>query len=270
MAVGSRFFLRDFDGGQTLSNRQEFRLGTIGQDEIGQEWSYVCFQRDTYNVGEWVQDSGQVAVTAAHTPDNVVRDGFIIERTGGTTAFPDKLSTVGAIGIVTAGGAKGDTFAITEWLKAGKVRVRTLGGPRWSAGFDQNTALVYRLPGLLKEADRNAGFAARGVIQRDIEDDDLPDDTTLQNYGWVLQKGIGRVAIPAGTISSGSLLYTAANARFSSTEAQAPVGRVLAARTGAGAAGDLIVAEVFIENNAVAPSGMPPLTGVGMRGEVIR
>ena len=291
MAVGSRFFLRDFDGGQMLSDRQEFRLGQIGQDEIGQEWSYVRFNpSDTFSVGQWVADNLTESANVSYYNDGTPTLLYV-----GNDRFETREESVGAVGIVHSGDGAGQGFVVTDWLGRGSgaqsnfnhVKIRLLHSatelytkPDDEDGWGFREALsestgggktVSNVRWLLSGnvvTPAAVGNPVRGVLQRGIEASDYPivNGTAQALFGWVLQKGVGVVRKTATAIAIGVAINAAANGNVVAGGSGEEIGRTV---TPGGAAG-LILAELHIENNAQARGGPRPLTGVGMRGQVIR
>ena len=284
MAVGSRFFLRDFDGGQTLSNRQEFRLGTIGQDEIGQEWSYVRFRGEEtvsgaaatdnrYTTGQWVCDQFFNIPHANVVQGASLQGGNKLEV--GDSWFQSRTRSVGAIGKVSGtGGAGANGFVVTDWYDTGEVRVRVISnntdivtdrGAGWSANFNDN-GIDYYLPGdLLPQQNFNANNRIRGIVQCDVTNADLRRGN---RFGWVLQKGVGVCLVSNAVANTGIPLHPGNGGNLTNATTNQPeLARALVQKP---AAAGLVLAEINIENNAQALGGPRPLTGVGMRGEVIR
>ena len=283
MAVGSRFFLRDFDGGQTLSNKQEFALGQIGQDELGQEWSYVRFN-GAYTAGQWVADQlWAVNAGGVNNSPPASRGGNILAGqrrllVTATTWFAEREVCVGAVGRITVGGSAGDGFVITDWIAEDEVRVRVTNdgddvftdrNKGWSANFDGTTALDFRMPGriLTNTADGAATSALRGVVQRDVPAP--PANADFAYHGWVQQTGIGFVRRTTAAVTDGAVLRMSDNGEAVASGSNPEIGRALTSAAASGVGGKLIPVELHIVNTAQAQGGPRPLTGVGMRGQVI-
>lgn len=261
MAVGSRFFLRDHDGGQTLSEKQEFALGQIGQDELGQEWSYVQFTGNA-SAGNWLADTRESTVsfngTAAGFGDVGDRHGLVAKAA---------VAPVGAFGrsgvdgfVITGRHSFSDALdKIDVRLLYNASDVDEFGARR---GWTQKpTGMSLYVPGRVVSATASDTTSdIRGVVQRDV--------TIAGNeyrFGWVLQKGIGACLAP-GT-GSGNFLNAAANGAFTraANRGASSVARALVSVTN----GQLVTAEVFIDNKAQAWAGASPKLPIGARGERI-
>ena len=104
--AGSRVHMMGFDEGKGISVEQKFALGQIGQDRIGNRWSYVQFT-DAVEVGEWVADStisGAVLVVTEASPNELIV---------ATSRFTTGEVYRGAVGLIVSGTGAGQAFVIT-------------------------------------------------------------------------------------------------------------------------------------------------------------
>ena len=267
MSTTSRGYLTNFDGGRALSKVQDYPLGYVGQDRLGQRWSYVCFQ-EALEVGQWVQDYRSGVVTP--------RGGDLLPDAGEhslalpSAFFPTAEEAVRAIGQVTAGPSVGDIFVVTQWHEAGQVSVRVIGdaderfeeSKGWSVDFTGATRVQYAMPGRVIEGNTPAE-TIRGVVQTQV---DSTDD--IGKFGWVQQSGIGFCLIGTlGTVGD-HRLYLANDGVFTAT-ATGLAGEDAARALVVASSNRLVPAELHVVNNATALGGPPTKQAVGAGPAVI-
>ena len=279
MAATGRFYQMDFREGKVLTTQQKFALGQQGLDNRGGVWSYVEFTEDLKS-GQWVMDGVESVASGGITHGGVKQNHTSFKATAGT--FSTAFVQVGAYGMVVAGGAEGDSFAITglredntiidvavfandatdTQVTAGTHHRGRTDNTGWSADFTGATALQLYYPGRAGEGDAGAGTArARGVVQVEV-DMSAYDKTTGGVFGWVLQEGVGLCRIgTAGTLAN-RFLTLAADGEFNRSATAAGVATALVTR---GAANELTLAEIRIENNASRWT-FPPQRAVGAAG----
>ena len=261
----SRAYMMGFNDGHTLSAVQEHALGELGQDRLGQQWSYVRFN-EAVDVGQWVQDFRSAEITPA-APRAAAGERNL--RTP-TTVFTSAELSIGAIGRVDAGGAIGDIFVVTAWNAAGNVDVRVIANASdrrgsdsqgWSAALNGSSRFRYSLPGSVIEGN-TANETIRGVSQVDV----LAAD--VGKYGWVQQTGVGLAKI-GGTLGTGTdhRLYLTSGGDFITTPVQ---GEDVARALVPSVADVLVPAEFHVVNYATALGGPPPKRPVGAGAPAIR
>ena len=282
--TASLAMMKTFKDGQGLSDKQELALGEIGLDKIGQRWSYCLFQENLV-AGQWVADfraapNGGIAVHAL--PSSVDELYLEVEQDKLYALAGDMRAEfiVGAYGEIDNIG-----FVVTGWEKipnttpaTARMSVRplhndddVLRGNEWPALPTGSLTTIY-LPGRIDNHDQGSPLDIRGVVQRDVTASDSDP-----KYGWVLQKGIGVCAISttAGGAAAGERFLapdagtTATRLRrfgTNGTRALNSVARALGATT----LGELVLAEIQIDNDATALFGVRTDLPIGARGQVIR
>ena len=280
--TASLAFTASFKDGMGLSDTQEFALGEINIDKIGQQWSYCLFTGDV-DIGQWVQDyrtDGTVDSTPS-LPTGVAPsetdDHFLyVPR----STFRRAEAAIGAFGYASDQG-----FVITSWnpisSSVARVGVRLLhnGSERFSEPKDwsanPSTIGVY-LPGRVVPGIVANLSDIRGIAQTDVTDIVSSDPDTYK-FGWVLQKGIGVCKLgAAGALASGERYLEAidgglvgSNATPRENASARTIGRVLR-DIGTGNATNLVLAEIDIDNYATSPFGRRPKRPIGAGGTVIR
>ena len=277
--TASLAFMASFKDGQGLSDVQEFALGEIGQDKIGQRWSYCLFQRNLV-AGQWVADYRNTGVTGGVVAQ---ADASELSLTIGRDALNVAADEMRSEYIVGAYGAAGNIgFVVTGWEaltdSTAKLSVRPLHdaddvvrGNEWPAVPTATTLRLY-LPGRIDEdRDRGNALDIRGVVQTDV----IATDKNPQ-YGWVLQEGIGVCLMSAVggdvTVTQRFLQPESTPAakygRFSTEAARG--GTTVARILGVPTADELVLAEIQIDNAATAAFGRKPKRPIGAGGPPIR
>lgn len=266
--AGSRVYMLGFDEGQRISTQQKLALGQIGQDRLGNRWSYVEFG-EVLSAGQWVAD--RLGASLGVTKQEVGETRLTFDAN-----LPDTYSHVGAYGEVlsgTTGGGQG--FVVTEQLSSNVLRIRLLkddddrdfthGG--WTTEVSANATVQLYYPGGVIEGDGTVGLRARGVVQVDVPT--ASTDETKQ-YGWVQQSGIGvcRLATGVTAIHASHNLIIGAGGNFTSGARTATNVKGAAALTTRASATDLVLADIDIINSTyrVGGGGLYP---VGYGAEVI-
>ena len=273
-----------FGDGETLDNDQRHALGQLGLDQIGQRWTYVHFSTTApLNAGEWVADRtvGEFTPRAAAIGDRKIElngnANFVSAARGGTT----KADLIGAYGFVNAGPGPGQGFVIQDVLEDDTIQI-TLMHDQENRYHDRvkglttalTTASRFRIitPGRVTQGPGSSASqpnAIRGVIQRDRATDD-------PEFGWVQQSGVGvcRLETTAGgdAVANDGLLYTSGSGVFvgKATADGTHVAQALFSTLGSAFDGDLVLADLRIENSASVLAGAPAARAVGGRGEPVR
>ena len=272
---GSRVYMMGFDEGRTLQKEQarDIALGTIGQDRVGNLWSYVEFQQNV-SAGQWVQDRVNVtqAVNATTAGKNELKF---------TSALPANYDHVGVYGLVTGGtNGQGQGFII-EALDTDRqtARIQLLHDTSdrffdrqgWKAAVSGGTpAVTLYYPGGVTAGTTTPSINVRGVVQVDV------DEFTSGNnnggvFGWVQQTGIGVCLLEStGTdVGTNGMLFLDGSGYFQGGtigSTAIPSARVLA-RYNPGQDG-LVLADLNIVNTASRPFGPRSLPVGAGPGEV--
>lgn len=265
---GSRVNMSGFDGGLQFEDEQKFALGTIGQDRLGQRWSYVQLTGDVA-LGQWVGDIARISRNSV--AGGVPQWGDIVRV---TTNFDADYSPVGGFGYVTEGAGQqaGQGFIVTEQIADDTVRIQLInsstkrldGGRGFEAAVDVASDIVFMFPGVVEVGTGARVDSARGVAQVAGTD---------EQFGWVQQSGIGIIALAGGAVigADGEANF-AASGVFTNTAGTAGArvlqGAVAAAQRGLN---PRVLAEIDIVNTARQwIGGGPPARAIGTGPEAIR
>ena len=272
--AGALKLMRGFDGGRTIDEVQRHALGELGQDTLGNRWSYVEFQ-SAVNAGQWVGD-GVVTSALGVGAAAVGTDDLEFD-----TALSADYEHIGAYGIVVAGGGAGQGFVITELdsnrTKAKIALLNTAGaggdrvfdGSGWAVALTGASTVLLNYPGLVSPggtgATNNPGLA-RGVAQVDVTSAQA-SGANNRGFGWVQQSGIGvcRLDASAANVAGDRRLnFAAAGLFLGGTTGTAGAYALATYNPGTD---DLILARIDIENTATrwyAPAERP----LGYGGEL--
>ena len=272
--TASLAFMASFKNGQALSPTQEFALGEINQDKIGQQWSY-CMFTGPVAVGQWVQDFRSGNYTMPNPPTGMtaptIDDRFLYVL---RSDVPSAEHIIGAFGFASDVG-----FVVTDWVAVSETVARIEcqllhhddgvldDGANWGPSLTvPPTSIAIVMPGRVATGSNTEDV--RGIIQRSIAAADV--SVTAPLYGWVLQKGVGFVEL--GTVAANHdylNLASGGDLNSAATRSGNTVARPLRTLTTA-QANDLILAEINVENNATSPFGRRPKRAIGSGGTVIR
>lgn len=279
--TASLAFMASFKNGQGLSDTQEFALGEIGQDKIGQRWSYVRFERNV-TAGQWIADYRSGGTGVVTYPTDTDDLWFVVARStldaGGDLPFEYLVGTYGTIGdygfvVVGCEALENDANV--------RVQVRLLhdndtvftGDSEWPATPPSTGNIEFFMPGRASVTAKGVPNDVRGVVQRTITGITAGTPHT-HRYGWVLQKGVGLCLISgtaADFTASHRFLHPAPVARYGRFATQSARDGTTGARIlGVPTLSDLVLAEIDIENNATSPFGRRPKRPIGAGGTVVR
>lgn len=247
--------IRGWKGYTAFDTEQQHQVGLVTTSPDGDRASYVQLTPGSYDAGEVLRDfaPADLVTGATGTPQSAKQGDTILKDSGEFT----NDDFIGALGVITAGGAVGDTFVVTQMIDADTIAVRRLTSPAdtsvgWSADFTGTTRYQLFFPGRCALAT-GANQSPRGVLQTDVE---VPAGEF--RYGWVRQSGIGvgRVDVSGGVLAPGSIVVPVAGGLVAGPSATPTVAQVNAkigrALTGEPAADGLTLIDWDIVNTAIS------------------
>ena len=265
--AGSRVYMMGFDEGTKLEEKQRFALGQIGQDRLGNRWSYVQFTNGVQlTAGQWVQDILQAENPAVSDSPN--------ELVIATSALTANRQYVGAYGFVTGATGRGQGFMVTGKYVSGAnthFTIRLLHDgtspqdtEQWETPLKAGatSAVTFSFTGVVDTGGAAGGLARiRGVVQTTVP-------VSTQKFGWVQQSGVGLCLLnQAGTnVPNTGLLIPDADGLFEGGSTN-PVARALV--TYNPTANALVLAELRVDNFATSLLEAPPQRPIGIGGEVL-
>lgn len=210
-------------------------------------WEYIEV-KDTWGVGELVESESTRDVTSESDDDVAVATATAV---GGDTliaaasTFTDE-EIVGAVGMITAGGAIGTSFQVLERVSATTIRIRvisTLSDGRSTTGklaaaTTTATRFTLELPGKVVKAQaghatnptkRPSGFAQRAAVSGD-----------KGKFGFVLARGLGMGKLDASeddNLTIGGPLVKATTAGLVAAAAATKVNLIIAYSIGSAMGG---------------------------------
>ena len=267
--------LSDFDGGASLHETQHFNLGQEVYDSQGNRWGYV-------RINEASGGAHRLLRSTKHSDIMSAGDGDVSE---GIPAGSDRLKVadtnnadfaastagplVGAHGIITAGGGRGQRFWIKRVVSDQEVVVEVLGNDtgKWTTALTTASKFYLWFPGQALQGDGLDDFI-EGVLHVDAKAGDKGKFAYVQRSGLGLvtldndgnDLGQGKSIIPAGAglvqgLSAGTdATYTASEIQRTAQEASAVIGRVLS-DTSAGTADVQVLAQLDIAGPGVSFAG---------------
>ena len=241
--------LSDFDGGRSLHDTQHFALGQEVHDSQGNRWGYV-------QINEASGGAHRLLRSTKHSDIMSVGNGIVNEGIGvgsdrikvaGTDNRDFTASgtgpIVGALGVITAGGGRGQRFWIKRVVGDDEVVVEVLDTDtgKWTTALTTASRFYLWFPGMALQGDGLDDFV-EGVLHVEAEDGDKGKFAYVQRSGLGLVTldntnngnavGQGKAIIPTGSglvegLSTGSSNYAVAEIQRTAQEAAAVVGTVL-------------------------------------------
>ena len=172
---GSRVYQMGFDEGKDVGGVQQFALGLIGQDRIGQRWSYVQFTA-ALSAGQWVADYQEPIIQPVANAD-----GELIIPTA-SLADADYVYR-GSFGLISEGAGRGQGFVITGSQVNGANTHFSIqlihdvndvdSGTELSPAMAASSRIQLLLPGVVVLGVVASVALARGVVQTDKTEGEL-------------------------------------------------------------------------------------------------
>lgn len=267
---GSRMYMLGFDEGREVSVEQKFALGSLGQDRIGNRWSYVQFTA-ALQVGEWVADrlhTGEVDVATASDDELIIATSDLQSGDVYRGAFGLVTSSTGAkqgfviTGVYTQG--TNTHFQIHVLNDATSRKSRT----KWATALTATSKVTLMKTGVVVKGVAGSAEFVRGVVQTTVP----APETGVLRFGWVQQTGVALCALNGTNLvaANKSLNYSTTDGRFVGINGTTGPARRLSYVDYANTAGDVVLAEIRIENNATSPVEAPRQGPIGLGPAVIR
>lgn len=275
--------LSDFDGGRSLHDTQHFGLGQEVYDSQENRWGYVQINEASGGVHRLLRSTkhsdimsvgnGIVHEASAIGSDRIKVAGTDNRDFTASTAGP----LVGALGIITAGGGRGQRFWIKRVVSDEEVVVEVLDNDtgKWTAALTTASRFYLWFPGQALQGDGLDDFV-EGVLHVEAAASDIGKFAYVQRSGLGLvtldtdgnDLGQGKAMIPAagglvqGLSAGTDATYTASEIQRSAQEAAAVIGKVLSDTSDT--TNDVqVLAQLDIAAPGVsfAGAGIIPLTG---------
>ena len=214
------------NAGRKVEKNQTARLGDVAMDVDGNIWSYVKFAeeckpgevlRDTVSA-DIISSSGVGSVTAAAEVGST-----ILEDDG---EFKDD-DFVGAVGFITAGAGKGQSFKVTKMIDTDKIRIELLASatdfPKrrqtkgWSVALATSSRYALIFPGWVRKGG-GISSVIRGVSEVEVRTKEIG------YYGWLKQEGLsfGKLDASADAPTVGDWMVATAAGLIKGLDATAP------------------------------------------------
>ena len=241
--------LSDFDGGRSLHDTQHFHLGQEVHDSQGNRWGYVQINEANGGAHRLLRSTKHSDIMSAG--NGIVSEAIAVGsdrlKVAGTTNRDFTASgtgpIVGALGVITAGGGRGQRFWIKRVVDDDEVVVEVLDNDtgKWTEALTTASRFYLWFPGQALQGDGLDDFV-EGVLHVEAEDGDKGKFAYVQRSGLGLVTldntdngnavGQGKAIIPTGSglvegLSAGSDAYAVAEIQRTAQEAAAVVGTVL-------------------------------------------
>ena len=241
--------LSDFDGGRSLHDTQHFHLGQEVHDSQGNRWGYVQINEVSGGAHRLLRSTKHSDIMSAG--NGIVNEAIAVGsdrlKVAGTTNRDFTASAtgpiVGALGVITAGGGRGQRFWIKRVVDDDEVVVEVLDNDtgKWTTALTTASRFYLWFPGMALQGDGLDDFV-EGVLHVEAEDGDKGKFAYVQRSGLGLVTldntdngnavGQGKAIIPTGSglvegLSAGSDAYAVAEIQRTAQEAAAVVGTVL-------------------------------------------
>ena len=267
--------LSDFDGGRSLHDTQHFHLGQEVHDSQGNRWGYVQINEASGGAHRLLRSTKHSDIMSAG--NGIVSEAIAVGsdrlKVAGTTNRDFTASgtgpIVGALGVITAGGGRGQRFWIKRVVDDDEVVVEVLDNDtgKWTEALTTASRFYLWFPGMALQGDGLDDFV-EGVLHVEAEDGDKGKFAyvqrsglglvTLDNSGNALGQGKAIIPADAGLVqglSAGSdPTYAPAEIQRSAQEAAAVIGKVLS-DTSEGTADVQVLAQLDIPAPGVSFAG---------------
>ena len=242
--------LSDFNGGRSLHDTQHFALGQEVLDSQGNRWGYVQINEASGGVHRLLRSTkhsdimsvgnGIVSEASAIGSDRIKVAGTDNRDFTASTAGP----LVGALGIITAGGGRGQRFWIKRVVSDEEIVVEVLDNDtgKWTEGLTTASRFYLWFPGQALQGDGLDDFV-EGVLHVEAAAGDIGKFAYVQRSGLGLVTldnsdngnavGQGKAIISTGSglvegLSEGTdATYTASEIQRTAQEAAAVIGKVV-------------------------------------------
>ena len=188
--------LSDFDGGRSLHDTQHFALGQEVYDSQGNRWGYVQINEASGGAHRLLRSTKQPDIMSAG--NGIVSEAIAVGsdrlKVAGTANRDFTASTagpiVGALGVITAGGGRGQRFWIKRVVDDDEVVVEVLDNDtgKWTAALTTASRFYLWFPGQALQGDGVDDFV-EGVLHVEAETADIG------KFAYVQRSGLGLVTL---------------------------------------------------------------------------
>lgn len=188
--------LSDFDGGRSLHDTQHFALGQEVYDSQGNRWGYVQINEASGGAHRLLRSTKHSDIMSAG--NGIVSEAIAVGadrlKVAGTTNRDFTASTagpiVGALGVITAGGGRGQRFWIKRVVNDDEVVVEVLDNDtgKWTTALTTASRFYLWFPGQALQGDGVDDFV-EGVLHVEAETADIG------KFAYVQRSGLGLVTL---------------------------------------------------------------------------
>ena len=188
--------LSDFDGGRSLHDTQHFHLGQEVYDSQGNRWGYVQINEASGGAHRLLRSTKHSDIMSAG--NGIVNEAIAVGsdrlKVAGTTNRDFTASgtgpIVGGLGVITAGGGRGQRFWIKRVVDDDEVVVEVLDNDtgKWTTALTTASRFYLWFPGMALQGDGLDDFV-EGVLHVEAEDGDKG------KFAYVQRSGLGLVTL---------------------------------------------------------------------------